>query len=445
LSSCYHVLICKYYRQSFGFERIKREAVLKVLVVGNGAREHALIWKLAQSPRIRSLFAAPGNAGTAQIATNLDIKPNDFAALGTAVKQNQIELVVVGPEGPLVEGIADYFQKLGIPIFGPSRAAAQLEGSKAFSKNLFQKNGIPCARSKTFSDLESARKYIQEMGAPLVIKADGLAAGKGVIMAETVQQALDGVSAIMESRAFGSAGDRVVIEEWLVGREMSFFAITDGQSVLPLVPACDYKRVSDGDLGLNTGGMGSYSPTTFYTHELGQKIISTIIEPTIRAMAEGGTPFQGILYAGLMVKDNQPKLLEYNVRFGDPECQVILPRLKSDFMDIVMGVVNKNLQSVKPDWNSDPCVGVVLASGGYPGNYRTGLPIHGLDAMSEDIIVFHAGTKIGESGQVLTNGGRVLTVVSTGSTIEEARQRIYSDIDKIQFEGAQYRRDIARF
>jgi phosphoribosylamine--glycine ligase len=424
---------------------MKREAVLKVLVIGNGAREHALIWKLAQSPRVQSLFAAPGNAGTAQIAANLNIKPTDFPALGAAVKQNQIDLVVVGPEGPLVEGIADYFKKLNIPIFGPNQAAAQLEGSKAFSKNLFQKNGIPCAKSETFSDLKSAKKYIQEMGAPLVIKADGLAAGKGVIMAETVQQALDGVSAIMESRTFGSAGDRVVIEEWLVGREMSFFAITDGQSVLPLVPACDYKRVSDGDQGLNTGGMGSYSPTIFYTPELGQKIISTIIEPTIHAMAKDGTPFQGILYAGLMVKDNQPKLLEYNVRFGDPECQVILPRLKSDFMDIIMGVVDKKLQLVKPIWNSDPCVGVVMASGGYPGNYKTGLAIDGLDQVSKDIIVFHAGTKIGENGQVLTNGGRVLTVVSTGKTIEEARLRIYADIDEIKFEGAQYRKDIAKF
>ena len=264
-------------------------------------------------------------------------------------------------------------------------------------------------------------------------------------MAETIQQALDGVSAIMESRSFGSAGDKVVIEEWLTGREMSFFAITDGQSVLPLVPACDYKRVSDGDQGLNTGGMGSYSPTIFYTPELGQKIISTIIEPTIHAMAKAGTPFQGILYAGLMVKDNQPKLLEYNVRFGDPECQVILPRLKSDFMDIIMGVVDKKLQLVKPIWNSDPCVGVVMASGGYPGNYKTGLKISGLDKVSKNIMVFHAGTKMGENGQVLTNGGRVLTVVSTGKTIEEARRRIYANIDKIQFEGAQYRKDIAKF
>jgi phosphoribosylamine--glycine ligase len=427
------------------FGHTNTEAFLKVLVIGSGAREHTLVWKLRQSPRIKALFAAPGNSGTAQIATNLDIQPADFAALGQAVKENHIDLVVVGPEGPLVDGIVDYFQKLNVPVFGPTRAAAQLEGSKAFSKKLFQTNGIPCAQSETFSDLKSAQQYIQKLGAPLVIKADGLAAGKGVIMAETVQQALDAVSAIMESKTFGSAGNQVIIEEWLIGREMSFFAITDGRSVLPLVPACDYKRVFDGDRGLNTGGMGSYSPTLFYTPALGQKIMSTIIEPTIKVMAADGCPFQGILYAGLMVKDDQPKLLEYNVRFGDPECQVILPRLKSDLLDIILGVVNKNLESVKPVWNTDACVGVVLASGGYPGHYKTGLPISGLDKVTEDTLVFHAGAKLGQNGQILTNGGRVLTVVSTAPTTQEARRQIFANIDRISFDGMQYRKDIAVF
>jgi phosphoribosylamine---glycine ligase len=418
---------------------------MKVIVVGSGAREHALIWKLAQSPKVTALFAAPGNAGTAAIATNLDIKVSDFAALAAAVKANRIDLVVVGPEGPLVDGIVDYFNKLDIPIFGPDRAAAQLEGSKAFAKQLFQQNHIPCAHSETFSDLQQARAYIQKVGPPLVIKADGLAAGKGVIMAETSQQALEGVTAMMEGKAFGAAGEKVIIEEWLRGKEMSFFAISDGKSFLPLAPACDYKRALDGDQGLNTGGMGNYSPTIFYNPALEQKTISAIIQPTIMAMAQMGHPFRGILYAGLMIDDNQPKLLEYNVRFGDPECQVILPRLSSDLMDIILGVLNGNLETVKAVWNSDPCVAVVIASGGYPGSYRTGLPVSGLDQVDKDILVFHAGTKINEKGQIVTNGGRVFTIVASAPTIEEARAKIYANISRIKFEGAQYRRDIAQF
>jgi phosphoribosylamine---glycine ligase len=419
---------------------------LKVLVVGNGAREHALVWKLTQSPRIKSVFAAPGNAGTAGIATNLDIKVSDFAGLAAAVQKNHIDLVVVGPEVPLVEGIVDYLQKLNIPTFGPTLAAAQLEGSKAFSKDLFQKNGIPCARSETFSDLEKAKKYVRATGAPLVIKADGLAAGKGVIMAETLEEALAAISSIMESKAFGAAGDKVVIEEKLIGTEMSFFAVTDGKNVLPLAPACDYKRACDGDQGLNTGGMGSYSPTIFYTSDLGHKITKKIIEPTIKAMNNAGRPFQGVLFAGLIVNAGEPKLLEYNVRFGDPECQVILTRLKSDLLDIILGVINHNLSSITPIWTSDCSVSVGLASGGYPGNYKTGLPIHGLNLVDKDVFVFHAGTKSGsKAGEVLTSGGRVLSVTATGKSIEAARSKIYSNISKISFEGMQYRKDIAKF
>jgi len=419
---------------------------LKVLVVGNGAREHALVWKLTQSPKIKAVFAAPGNAGTAQIATNLDVKVDDFPGLSAAVHKNHVDLIVVGPEVPLVEGIVDYFQKLNVPIFGPTLAAAQLEGSKAFSKDLFQKNGIPCAKSETFSDLEKAKTYIRTIGAPVVIKADGLAAGKGVIMAETLEEALAAVSSIMESKAFGSAGDKVIIEQKLVGREMSFFAVTDGRNVLPLAPACDYKRAFDGDQGLNTGGMGSYSPTVFYNSDLGNKILKKIIEPTIKAMNLAGHPFQGILFAGLMVTDGEPKLLEYNVRFGDPECQVILTRLKSDLLDIIMGVINRNLSSITPVWTADTSVSVGIASGGYPGNYKTGLPISGLDKVDQDVIVFHAGTKTGnQQGEVLTNGGRVLSVTATGKSIEDARNKIYSNISKIHFEGMQYRKDIAKF
>ena len=419
---------------------------MKVLVVGNGAREHSLVWKLSQSPRVTRLFCAPGNAGTALLATNLNIKATDIAALAASVKDLNIELVVIGPEAPLAEGIVDHFRKTGIPVFGPTQAAAQIEASKAFSKALFQKYNIPCARSKTFSDLRAANDYVKQQGAPLVIKADGLAAGKGVIMAETIDQALQAVSSILESKSFGAAGDLVVIEEKLTGKEMSFFAITDGKTVLPTVPACDYKRINDDDQGPNTGGMGSYSPPYFYTPELGNKILSKIIEPTIRAMAAKMRPYQGVLYAGLMISDGEPKLLEYNARFGDPECQIIMPRLKSDLMDIILAAIEGKLETVKPVWSSDVCVGVVMASADYPGDYKTGLPISGLNDLDSDILVFHAGTKSGSKhGEVLTSGGRVLTVVATGKTNEEARNKIYHNLPRIHFEGAQYRRDIAKF
>lgn len=419
---------------------------MKVLVIGNGAREHALVWKLAQSPKVTQLFCTPGNAGTALLGINLDIKATDIPALAAAVKEKGIELVVVGPEAPLAEGIVDHLKKSGVPVFGPTRAAAQIEASKAFSKALFQKYGIPCAQSRTFSDLTAAKDYVKQQGAPLVVKADGLAAGKGVIMAETLDQALQAVSSIMESRAFGAAGDKVIIEEKLAGREMSFFAITDGKTVLPTVPACDYKRINDGDRGPNTGGMGSYSPPYFYTPELGKKIISKIIEPTIKAMAAENRPYQGVLYAGLMIQNNEPKLLEYNARFGDPECQVIMPRLKSDLVDILLAADVGKLETVKPEWSSEVCVGVVMASAGYPGDYKTGLPIKGLKDVDKDILVFHAGTKVGTlPGEVLTNGGRILTVVATGRTTDEARSKIYYNLPRIHFEGAQYRSDIAKF
>jgi phosphoribosylamine--glycine ligase len=419
---------------------------LKVLVVGNGAREHTLVWKLTQSSRVTEVYAAPGNAGTARIATNLDIRPTDIESLARTVREKHIELVVVGPEAPLAEGIVDHFQKLGIPIFGPTQAAAQIEGSKAFSKALMQQYGIPCAISRTFADLAEAREYIHTQGAPLVIKADGLAAGKGVIMAETIQQALEAVSSIMEVKTFGTAGDKVIIEEKLSGKEMSYFVFSDGRTIMPMVPACDYKRVNDNDQGPNTGGMGSYSPPYFFTPDLDRKVFTTIIEPTIKAMEKGNRLYRSVLYAGLMVKDNEPRVLEFNARFGDPECQVTLPRLNSDLVDIILGVINGNLASVKAEWSSEACVGVVMASAGYPGSYKTGLPITGLDQVDEDIMVFHAGTKTGaEPGQVLTNGGRVLTVVALGKTTEKAREKIYSNLPRIHFEGCHYRKDIARF
>jgi phosphoribosylamine---glycine ligase len=415
-------------------------------VVGNGAREHTLTWKLSQSPRVNEIYVAPGNAGTDRLAINLEIKPTDIESLVKAVTDKHIELVVVGPEAPLAGGIVDRFQKIGIPIFGPTRAASQIEASKAFSKSLMQKYAIPCAKSQTFSDPVQAKEYILSQHAPLVIKADGLASGKGVIMAESREQALEAVSSIMEAKDFGSAGEKIIIEEKLAGKEMSYFAFTDGNNIMPMVPACDYKRVNDGDLGLNTGGMGSYSPPYFFSPALEKKVLTTIVEPTIRAMKKEDRPYQSVLYTGLMVENGEPKVLEFNARFGDPECQVTLPRLKSDLMDIILGVINGNLDSVKSEWNAAACVGVVLASAGYPGSYKTGLPITGLDKVDKDVIIFHAGTKVGDQpGQVMTNGGRVLTMVALGKTTDEAREKIYANLPRIHFEGKHYRKDIAEF
>jgi phosphoribosylamine--glycine ligase len=422
---------------------------VKVLVIGSGAREHAITWKVAQSPKVDSIYVAPGNAGTARIATNLDIRVNDFESLAKAVQKHGIDVIIVGPENPLAEGITDYFQERGVPIFGPSKNAAQLEASKAFAKDLFQKYGIPCAKSRTFSSLPEAMEYVRQQKSAVVIKADGLAAGKGVIVTETQEQAIEALTRIMTTREFGAAGDKVVIEEKLGGKEMSYFAISDGKTVLPLVAACDYKRVNDHDQGPNTGGMGSYSPPYFLTPALEMRVLDNVIKPTVAAMEKEGRPYRGVLYAGLMINlpaADQPKLLEYNVRFGDPECQVILPRLKSDLMEIVLGTINGTLDRVKPEWDNQVCVGVVMASGGYPGNYRTGLPISGLDDLDEDIIVFHASTRPGDKpGQIVTSGGRVLTVVALGKTVNEAREKIYSNINRIKFEGAHYRKDIALF
>jgi phosphoribosylamine--glycine ligase len=311
---------------------------------------------------------------------------------------------------------------------------------------LLQKYSIPCAKSQTFSDLKSALSYIQEQGAPLVVKADGLAAGKGVIMAETDQEAIEAVKNMMEFKAFGSAGEKVIIEEKLTGNEMSYFAFTDGHTILPIVPACDYKRVFDGNLGPNTGGMGSYSPPFFYNNELGKKVLATIVEPTIRAMENENRPYKSVLYTGLMVNNREPKVLEFNARFGDPECQVIIPRLKSDLLDIILGVINGTLNSASAEWTEEVCVGVVMASTGYPGNYKTGFPISGLEDVDREILIFHSGTKLGEKrGQILTNGGRVLTLVALGKNINEARQKIYANLPRIRFEGCQYRTDIAKF
>lgn len=393
---------------------------------------------------MKEIFAAPGNAGTARLAQNLSIKQTDIPALLDFALQNRIDLTVVGPEQPLAEGIVDRFQEKGLRIFGPAKAAAEIESSKVFTKDLMQKYGIPCAQSASFYDIQQATAYALKKGAPLVIKADGLAEGKGVIMAETARQAQDAIFRIMQEKAFGAAGDRVIVEEWLTGREMSAFAITDGQTIMPFVPACDYKKAYDGDKGLNTGGMGSYSPPCFLTEALNQKVNQVIMEPAIRAMEREGRKYRGVLFGGLMIKDDEPKALEFNARFGDPECQVILPRLKSDLLEILLAVVDGKLDTVNAEWSEDACVGVVMASGGYPVSYKTGFPVTGLDDVDKDIVVFHAGTKVGaRQDEVLTSGGRVLTVTATGKTLAEARARVYANIPRIHFPGCHYRRDIA--
>jgi len=387
---------------------------------------------------------APGNAGTAQTAHNLDIKPNDIESLAKIAQEKGVELVIIGPEAPLADGIVDYFQGRGIPIFGPTKAAAQIESSKVFARELMQKYNIPCARGASFSDYNQAKEYVLKQRPPVVVKADGLAAGKGVTVADSIPQALDALANIMENRAFGNAGDRVVIEERLSGKEMSSFAFTDGDTVIPMVPACDYKPVFDGDQGPNTGGMGSYSPPHFYNPVLAKMVEETIMEPAVKAMDEEKRPYKGVLYGGLMITNYGPRVLEFNARFGDPEAQVTLPRLKTDLVDIMLAVIDNKLDQLNVEWSEDACVGVVMASAGYPGSYKTGFPITGLDELDKDIVVFHAGTKVGsKGGQVLTNGGRVLTVVATGKTIAEARQKVYANISRIHFEGCHYRKDIA--
>jgi len=328
-------------------------------------------------------------------------------------------------------------------IFGPTKAAAQIEASKVFAKELMQRHNIPCARSAIFSSYDEARGYLEKQKPPIVVKADGLAAGKGVTVADTIGQALDALANIMQAKASGAAGDRVLIEERLEGREMSAFAFADAHTSVPMVPACDYKPVFDGDQGPKTGGMASYSPPHFFSPALAKTVTETIMEPTVKALHDEGRPYKGVLYSGLMIADDGPKVMEFNARFGDPETQVILPRLKTDLVDILLSVANNDLHQMDIEWSSDACVGVVMASAGYPGSYKKGFPITGLDKVDEDILVFHAGTKLGSDGEVVTSGGRVLTVVAIGTTIAEAREKVYNNISRIHFEGCHYRQDIA--
>ena len=416
---------------------------MKILVIGGGGREHTLVWKIVQSPRVEKVFAAPGNAGTAAIAENLNLRSTDIEGLGKAAKEKGIDLVVVAPEASLALGIVDYFDNLGIPVFGPTKAATQIESSKVFARNLMEKYGIPYPKGAVFSSYFEARKYLEEQPLPVVIKADGLAAGKGVIIADSLTEAHKALSEIMETKIFGSAGARVIIDEYVRGREVSLIAFTDGKTVSPMVPACDYKKIGDNDRGPNTGGMGSYSPPGFFSTGMTEKVARDILVPTVKAMAEEGIPYKGVLYAGLMIVDGEPVVLEFNARFGDPETQVILPLLKTDLVDILVGVVQDNLDRVKVEWSSEACVGVVAASAGYPGNYKTGFPIRGIDSVDKDVLVFHAGTRLGNDGIIYTDGGRVLTVAGMGKDMAKAREKVYGNIANIYFEGCYFRKDIA--
>lgn len=413
---------------------------MRVLVIGSGAREHAIAWKLRQSPRVTEISVAPGNGGTAQIAENLDIKPMDFEALAAAA--HHMDLVVVGPEEPLAKGIVDYFDQQRIPIVGPSQAAAEIESSKVFSKALMDKYGIPTALGCSFSSYDQARAYIEGQDTPLVVKADGLAAGKGVIVAQSTQEALGALYRIMVERAFGPAGERVIVEECLEGREVSLMAFTDGITVAPMLPVCDYKRAFDGDQGPNTGGMGSYSPSSKFTPDLMEEARVSVLEPAVRAMAAEGRPYQGILYAGLMVTTQGLKVLEFNARFGDPETQAILPLLETDLAQVLWAIYSQTLSQVPIKWSNECSVGVVMASRGYPGTYATGFPISGLGSLEEGVQAFHAGTGQA-SGLWLTSGGRVLTVVARAEGTAAAREKVYRNLSRIYFQGVHYRKDIA--
>ncbi len=418
---------------------------MRVLVVGGGAREHALAWKLAHSPRVDAVLVAPGNAGTATVGTNLPVAANDIEGLARAAEEQRVDLTVVGPEEPLARGIVDTFQARGLAIAGPTAAAARIESSKAWAKDVMAAAGVPTAAARTFTDLDEALAAVQRSPLPIVVKASGLAAGKGVVVARTREEAEGAVRAMLGERALGEAGSEVLLEDYLEGREVSLLVVTDGDVVYPLLPARDYKRLDEGDTGPNTGGMGAYAPVPGVDARRVEQVVGEIVRPTLAEMAHRGVSYRGVLYAGLILTADGPKVLEFNCRFGDPEAQVILPLMSSDLAPLLEAVARGRLADVEPPaWRPDVCVGVVVASGGYPGHYRTGLPIHGLDRpLPPSVTVFQAGTQRDEAGQVTTAGGRVLTVVATAGDFHLARERVYRAIEEIGFEGARYRRDIA--
>jgi phosphoribosylamine--glycine ligase len=415
---------------------------VKVLVVGSGGREHTLVWKIAQSPRVREIYCAPGNAGIKNLATCVNISADNIKGLADFAEEKRIDLTIVGPEGPLVEGIVDEFETRGLDIFGPSKAAAQIEGSKVFSKNLMKKYDIPTADYQVFDKFEDAITYIDTVDVPLVVKAEGLAAGKGVIIAKDRDEAKAAVKDIMINKTFGDSGARIVIEELLEGPEVTILAVSDGRIAVPMVSSRDHKPIFDGNKGPNTGGMGAVSPAPAYGLELAEVVDKNIIQRTIDAMANEGIPFKGILYTGLMLTKTGPKVLEYNCRFGDPETQVVIPRLKTDLIDIVDAVINNNLSNIKIEWKDETAVCVVMSSGGYPGVYEKGKIINGInEAESLDTVVFHAGTEL-YNNKIVTASGRVLGVTALGEDIRDARKKVYEAVSKIHFDSAYYRKDI---
>jgi phosphoribosylamine--glycine ligase len=420
-----------------------RSEWMKVLVIGAGGREHALVWKVSQSPRVTKIYAAPGNAGIAQLAECAPVRAEDVAGLLSFAKEKGVDLTIVGPETPLSLGIVDAFQSAGLRVFGPSRKAAEIEANKAFTKDLMKKYKIPSSEYGSFTDRAKAEAYIRKMGAPIVVKAAGLAAGKGVIVAETVQEAIGALDLIMTKRAFGAAGDTVVVEEFLRGEEASFMAFTDGKTVVPMASSQDHKRVFDADKGPNTGGMGAYSPAPVVTAELEEQVMERIMVPTVRAMEKEGRTFKGVLYAGLMIHDGVAKVLEFNARFGDPETQPVLSRLDSDLVDIMDAIIDGKLDKTKVAWKQQSAVCVVMASGGYPGDYQKGREIKGLEqaAKRSGVMVFHAGTAL-RNGKIVTDGGRVLGVTGLGPTIVDAIRTAYKGLADISFDGMHYRKDI---
>jgi len=416
---------------------------MRIMVVGGGGREHAIVWALRKSEKVKEIFCAPGNAGIAQLAECVPIGVGEFAELISFAKDAYIDLVIVGPDDPLADGIVDAFEAAGIPAYGPNKAAAEIEGSKIFMKDLLKKYKIPTATYETFTDYESALAYLHEQSAPIVIKADGLAAGKGVTVACTMEEAEQALREAMVDKVFGEAGNKIVIEEFLQGQEMSILAFVDGETVRAMVPAQDHKPIFDGDKGPNTGGMGTYTPLPHIDPAIVQESIDTIIIPTAKAMVSEGRPFRGVLFAGLMITKDGPKTIEFNARFGDPETQVVLPRLETDLVDIVLASLNGRLDQLDIQWSEEAAVCVVVASEGYPGSYPKGKVISGLEAAeAQGALIFHAGTAK-QDGQFVTNGGRVLGIVGRGRDIAEARNRAYEAVSVIDFEGKQNRTDIA--
>ncbi|MDP8229823.1 MAG: phosphoribosylamine--glycine ligase [Candidatus Gorgyraea atricola] len=416
---------------------------MKVLVIGSGGREHTLVWKISQSKKVDKVFCAPGNGGIKEIAELVNISSDDINGLLGFAKESKIDLTVVGPEVALVQGIVDRFNEQGLKVFGPSKELAMLEGSKIFAKEAMKKFGLPTADFKVFSDAPSAKKYLKEKGTPIVIKADGLAAGKGVVVAQSIEEGESAIDSMLVKKIFGEAGDRIIIEDCLEGEEASILVFSDGKTIAPLVSSQDHKRIFDNDKGPNTGGMGAYSPAPVVSQELFNEIIEMVFRPIIDGFAKEGKFFKGVLYGGIMITKKGPMVLEFNVRFGDPETQAILPRLKSDLVDVMLACIDGRLDKIRLEWDNRTCIAVVAASGGYPGTYEKHKEIIGTGNFKDkkDIVVFHAGT-VAQDGKIFTSGGRVLAVTGFGEGIKTAKQNAYTAIEKIKFDGMYYRKDI---